>query len=55
MYFFCDWEEADRRPPTILVYTLSIVTGSDISHKNGGVGKIGGVVLKKGRCHLFSY
>ena len=28
---------------------------SDFSHKNGGVGKIGGVVLKKGEYHLFSY
>ena len=32
------------------------IGGSEFSsHKNGGVGKIGVVVLKKGHCHLFSY
>ena len=29
--------------------------GSDFFHKNRGVGKIGGVVLKRGRYHLFPY
>ena len=28
--------------------------GSDFSHKNGGVSKIGGTVLKRGGYHLFS-
>ena len=28
---------------------------SDFSHKKGRVGKIGGIVLKKVRYHLFSY